>query len=134
MSWAWLGRVAKAALDAATGATPASASAAIVQAGPISLTWAEVKAAGGALPALASAIENILAGQGAAADYELVGEDALKLAALDPALAPAAAVAAALLPFVIEGYASGLIRGDPDPIRDAQTTRNFNPGDPAARL
>lgn len=35
----------------------------------------------------------------------------------------------ALLPL-----ASGFVKGDPNPIQDAQTTRNFQPGDPAARL
>ena len=138
--WALAGRVFKAALGAALDGSPksaggsATATPSTVKAAPVTLTWAEVKAAGGALPAFAKAVEDILKGQGSAADYETIGEDILKVAALDPALAAPAAVAAALLPFVVQGVASGAIRGDPNPILDAQTTRNFNPGDPAARL
>ena len=42
----------------------------------------------------------------------------------------AAAIAIPVLIFAAQHYEGG----DPDPIHDAQTTRNYNPGDPAARL
>jgi len=127
--WSLAGQVFKAALSAArgdssasSGAKTAGAAVAIVKAGPVTVTWAQVKAAGGALPALARAVEDILKGQGSVADYELVGDDVLKVAALDPALAAPAAVAAALLPFVIEAIASGAVKGDQNPIADGQTS------------
>ena len=64
-----------------------------------------------------------------------IGLDALAAAAvIDPALAPDIALIGAIAPFLIQGIASGVIKGDTDPIHDAQTTREFNPGDPAARL
>jgi hypothetical protein len=42
-----------------------------------------------------------------------------------------------LLPLLAPAIALAVMNfqgGDPDPIHDAQTTRTFNPGDPAARL
>lgn len=68
------------------------------------------------------------------ADDAIVAEDILAiLAPFFPevgALEDIIALLSALLPVA----AALKIQGDPNPIEDAQTTRAFNPGDPAARL
>lgn len=84
---------------------------------------------------------NVTAVQGAisshfsnASDDAVVAEDILAI--LTPFFPEAGAVEdiialfSALLPVIQQGG----IKGDPNPIQDAQTTRNFNPGDPAASL
>jgi hypothetical protein len=99
------------------------------------LTVGDVRKALSGIPALGIALSDIVHGTATLSDVTVLGEDALSVASLaDPALAPVLGVAAALLPIVLSGIASGAIKGDPNPITDAQTTRNYQPGDPAARL
>lgn len=99
------------------------------------VTVGQVASAIKALPALTKALEDLYHGTASFADYEAIGLDVLTAAAIiDPALAPEVSLISALAPLMIQGFASGLIKGDPDPIHDAQTTRNFDPGDPDARL
>lgn len=101
----------------------------------VPLTVGDIKAAMGGLPALGVALSDIVRGTATMSDAEVIGEDILAGAALaDPALAPVLSVAATLLPYALNFIGSGAIKPDPNPIQDAQTTRNFNPGDPAARL
>jgi len=117
----WLASVAKALLGASAKNDPATVIATV---GSRKLTWGDADAAAnavraGAIGNLERAIIAIASQRGTAADYELVGEDVLQIVAYDPALAAPATVAAALLPFIVEGIASGQIRGDPWPERDA---------------
>lgn len=107
----------------------------VTQGAPSLLTVGAVRAALAGLPALGIALSDIVHGAATLNDVEVLSEDALSVASLaDPALAPVLSVAASLIPVAFPLIASGGIKGDPNPIADAQTTRNFNPGDPAARL
>jgi hypothetical protein len=106
-----------------------------ITAAGITITQNQVVAAYKALPSLEKALHNLVHGTAHLADYETIGLDALSAAAvIDPALAPEITVISTLAPFLIQGYLVGDIGGDKDPIHDAQTSRNFQPGDPAARL
>jgi hypothetical protein len=101
----------------------------------VAFTKAQVASAYRALPSLEKALLSVVHGTAHLSDYETIGLDALSAAAvIDPALAPEISLITTLAPFLIQGFLSGAIKGDPDPIHDAQTTRNFNPGDTAARL
>ena len=116
-------------------ASPTAVVATVPIGAGVALTVGDIKAAMGGLPALGIALSDIVRGTATMSDAEVLGEDALTVVSLaDPALAPVLSVAAALLPYALNFIASGAIKGDPNPIQDAQTTRNFNPGDPAARL
>ena len=101
----------------------------------LTLTVGQVNDAIAGIPALYTALSDIVSGKGSASDVEVIAGDALTVASLaDPAIAPTLSVAAALLPVAISMIQSGGIKGDTSPIQDGQTTRNFDPGDPAARL
>ena len=114
---------------------PATPTTVITTIGTGKLTVGDVRKALSGLPALGIALSDIVHGTATMSDVTVLGEDALSVASLaDPELAPVLGVAAALLPIVLSGIASGAIKGDPNPITDAQTTRNYQPGDPAARL
>ena len=116
-------------------ASPTAVVATVPVGAGVPLTVGDIKAAMGGLPALGVALSDIVRGTATMSDAEVIGEDILAGAALaDPALAPVLSVAATLLPYALNFIGSGAIKPDPNPIQDAQTTRNFNPGDPAARL
>jgi hypothetical protein len=104
----------------------------------ITVTRGQAVSALKGVPAFVAAVKHLVEGTATMADDELIGKDVLAVAAAiastNPEAAAAVGLAAILAPLIIEGIASGVIKGDPDPIHDAQTTRNYNPGDPAARL
>ena len=101
----------------------------------VALTMGQLVSAVKAMPSLDKALVDLYHRNAGLSDWEVIGLDTLAAAAVvDPALAPEISLIAAIAPYLIQGFASGIIKGDPDPIHDAQTTRPFNPGDPAARL
>ena len=116
-------------------ASPTAVVATVPIGAGVPLTAGNVRDALSGLPALGIALSDIVRGTATMSDVEVIGEDVLTVASLaDPALAPVLSVASALLPYALNFIASGAIKPDPNPIQDAQTTRNFNSGDPAARL
>lgn len=101
----------------------------------VKVTAAQVVKAYRALPSLEKALAHLVRGTAHLHDYETIGLDVLTAAAvIDPALAPDIMVIAALAPVLVGVFEVHPPHGDPDPIHNAQTTRNFNPGDTAARL
>ena len=88
-----------------------------------------------ALPTLEKALSNLVHGTAHMADYETIGLDTLSaFAVIDPEYAPQIGIIVAVAPFLIGAVETGVIKPDQDPEVDAQTSRNFQPGDPAARL
>lgn len=127
-------RAAKAEIKSAVNKGVQVTAKGITAAG-ITITQNQLVAAYKALPSLEKAILNLVHGTAHLADYETISLDALSAAAvIDPNLAPEIMVISTLAPFLIEGFVTGDIGGAKHPIQDAQTTRNFNPMDPAARL
>lgn len=129
--FSWLSSLfSKAETEAASAGV--SVTAAGVNAVGITVTKAQVIAAYGALPSLSVALKAIIHGSGHLQDYETVTLDILAASAvIDPALAPEIGVLTKLAPYLIGAAMGGLIKGDPNPIEDAQTSHNFNPMDPA---
>jgi hypothetical protein len=123
-----LGRFVEASLSG-------SPTAPIATVGRTTFTVGQWKAAYAAAPKFILALGRMVSGTATRADYETVGLDVLSAAGMaDPEIEPFLAVASWLTPEVVRLIASGAIRGDPNPMTDAQTKRSYDPGDPAARL
>jgi hypothetical protein len=103
--------------------SPISATTVIAPIGKGALTVGDIRSALSGLPALGVALSDIVHGTATLADGETIAEDSLAVASLaDPALAPVLSVAAQLLPIVVTLIESGVIKGDPEPFKDAQLT------------
>lgn len=136
----WLSAIGAAVEGIVTKSLSGSAAAPITTIGAGTITVGQARSALAGAPSLISALQHIVDGTATLADGETVANDILCIAAaIDPALIPAVAVVTALEPFVNDlvsaGFFKGMtVTGEPDPIHDAQVTRELNPGDPAGRL
>ncbi|RBP03786.1 hypothetical protein DFR50_14234 [Roseiarcus fermentans] len=113
----WLRRAAGAAASLSPTAPGAAPPPASVPIGRAKLTVGEARA-------LAGVVAHVVSGSAGRADAEAVADAVIDVAlsAANPLVAALVAPAAdALAALVIERIASGAIRGDPDPIHDAQT-------------
>jgi len=130
----WLSSFVSPAATAVENTGIAITSKGLIAAG-VTVSVGQIVSAVKALPSLEKALLNLVHGTAGLADYETIGLDTLSAAAvIDPALAPDISVIIAVAPFLIGAIETGVIKADPNPIQDAQTSRNFQPGDPAARL